>query len=358
MTIRVGRWDCPVCGLKGNLGPDTHCAGCGSPRGKEVEFYLPDDAEEVTDADKIRQAKAGADWRCNYCQADNKAADTVCRACGNARDHEDTARSEKVIYDRASDAPAQQQRAIPPPPPKFNPADNRTRDKRKYRIVVWSFLLLAVFALWYMFKPRGFEVEVVGHEWERTVAIEHNRAFVEEDWTLPAAAKLISQRQDVHHYNQVLTGYQKKTRNVRVQTGTKRERCGKKDLGNGYFEDVYCDRPIYENREETYDEPVYKQVPVFQTKYKYEIYRWTLDRTAKATGSDKQPYFPQEALPGDDWREGKRTETYTLVLQDKKGNQYREAVKFDFWQQKNTGERLKARQNALGSFYGLVTEEK
>lgn len=354
MTIRVGRWDCPVCGLKGNLGPDTHCVGCGSPRGKDVAFYLPDDAEEVTDADKVRQAKAGADWRCDYCGADNKATDTVCKACGNERTHEDSVRTEKVMYD---DEPPRQDSA-PLTPPKFNPADNKARDRRKYRIVVWSFVLLTVFALWYIFRPQGFEVEVVGHEWERTVAIEQNRPFIEEDWQLPAGAKQISQRQDVHHYDQVLTGYQTKTRTVRVQTGTKRVRCGKKDLGNGYFEDVYCDQPVYENRKETYEEPVYKQVPVFQTKYKYEIYRWTLDHTAKATGTDKQPQFPQEDLPGSDWREGKRTETYQLLLRDKEGKQYKETVGLDFWQRKNTGEWLKAKRNALGNFYGLAEEKQ
>lgn len=350
MTIRIGRWDCPVCGLKGNFGPDTHCVGCGAPRGKEVEFYLPDDAEEVTEADKIRQAKSGADWRCDYCGADNKAVDTVCRSCGNERTAEDKARTEKFIYDHRLQPSTAPRKVI-------NPADNKARDRRKYRIAVWSFVLSAAFTLWYLFKPRGFEVEIVGHEWERTIDIEQNRPFIEEDWQLPAEAKLISQRQDVHHYNQVLVGYRKQTRTVRVQTGTKRVRCGKKDLGNGYFEDVYCDRPVYENRTETYDEPVYKQVPVFQTKYTYQIYRWTLDHTAKAAGKDKNPYFPQEMLPGSNWREGKRTETYTLVLQDSKGKQYREQVSFEFWQQKNTGERVKAKHNALGNFYGLAEEK-
>ncbi|MCS7019538.1 MAG: zinc finger Ran-binding domain-containing protein [Cytophagales bacterium] len=351
MAIRMGRWDCPVCGLKGNRGPDTHCVGCGSPRGKEVIFYLPEDAEEVTDADKLQQAKAGADWRCDYCGADNKATNIACQACGNERNQEDIARSEKVIYNH--DISEQQ-----PPPTYTNPADNKARDRRKYRLVVWSFVLFTVVALWYIFKPRPFEVEVVGHEWERTVEIEQHLPFVEEDWQLPANARLISQRQDVHHYNQVLVGYQKKTRTVRIQTGTKQVKCGKKDLGNGYFEDVYCNKPVYENRTETYEEPVYKQVPVFQTKYKYEIYRWTLDHTAKASGADKQPVFPQETLPNNNWREGKRGETYTLILQDKDGKQYREQVTFEFWQQKNKGDRLQAKHNALGGFYGLSEKGK
>ena len=48
MAIRVGRWDCFVCGHKGNLGPETHCTNCGSSRPKDVVFYLPDDAKVIT----------------------------------------------------------------------------------------------------------------------------------------------------------------------------------------------------------------------------------------------------------------------------------------------------------------------
>ena len=58
MAIREGAWDCPVCCRKGNRGPEKFCGGCGSPRGPEVKFYLPDDAAEVTEADIVAHCKA------------------------------------------------------------------------------------------------------------------------------------------------------------------------------------------------------------------------------------------------------------------------------------------------------------
>ncbi|MCS6967486.1 MAG: zinc finger Ran-binding domain-containing protein [Cytophagales bacterium] len=351
MAIRMGRWDCPVCGLKGNPGPETHCAGCGAPRSKEVEFYLPDDAEEVTQADKLRQAKAGADWHCDYCGADNKATEEFCKSCGNQRTDQDVARQEKVIYYQSSSSTVS---SVPEESQRANPADNKARDRRKYWLVVSAFAIVVATGLWVMLRPQKFEVQVVEHQWERTVDIEENRLFTEESWELPVNANLIAQWQAVHHYDQVIVGYQTKTRTVRVQTGTKRVKCGKKNLGNGYFEDLYCDQPVYENRTETYQEPIYRQVPVYKTRYKYQIYRWTVDHTAKASGNDKKPYFPQETLPGSNWRQGKRTEVYRLVLKDKKGKEYHQEVSFQFWQSKSVGDWLPAKRNALGNFYGLV----
>jgi hypothetical protein len=344
MSIYIGRWDCPVCGLKGNAGPDTHCAGCGSPRSKKVQFYLPDNPEEVTDADRLKQAKAGTNWQCNYCEAENPASATHCTSCGNERDQQDTARQERTIYDgQTNQPPLPEPRPVPPP--------GKKSGQFKYGFLV--FLAILAFVVWYIFKPNKFEVDVTGHEWERTVEVEHYQPFVEQAWDLPSGAKLISRRQEVHHYDQVLDGYETRTRNVRVQTGTRRKKCGKRDLGNGYFEDVYCDEPVYKNKRETYQEPRYRAVPVLRTKYKYEIFRWEKDRTLTAKGRDLKPSFPSEALPDQNWREGRRTETYVLNLADHEGKVYREKVGFAFWQKQAAGAKLKAKRNHLGAYYGL-----
>jgi ribosomal protein L40E len=95
--IRVGRWDCAVCGHKGNIGYETSCSQCGAPRGKNVKFYLPDESEEVQDERQLAQARAGVDWICDYCGADNKATDTHCRSCGNARTETDINRQTREI---------------------------------------------------------------------------------------------------------------------------------------------------------------------------------------------------------------------------------------------------------------------
>ncbi|HEX8905532.1 MAG TPA: hypothetical protein VF771_11850, partial [Longimicrobiaceae bacterium] len=85
MAIREGRWDCPSCGSKGQLGRHVYCTGCGAPRPKEIRFYLPEDAEAVTDASQMVQATAGADWVCEHCGGSARATDADCPGCGAPR---------------------------------------------------------------------------------------------------------------------------------------------------------------------------------------------------------------------------------------------------------------------------------
>jgi len=86
MTIRMGYWDCPSCSHKKNLGPNPTCAGCGRPRGPNIPFYTDDSAPVVEDPELVRRARAGADWKCKYCGADNRAGMMDCHQCGAGPD--------------------------------------------------------------------------------------------------------------------------------------------------------------------------------------------------------------------------------------------------------------------------------
>lgn len=86
MAIREGAWDCPACGRKGVPGSRKHCGGCGVVRGDDVKFYLPDEARVVTDAEEMRRAKAGPDWKCPYCAGDNPSFNAYCSGCGSPAD--------------------------------------------------------------------------------------------------------------------------------------------------------------------------------------------------------------------------------------------------------------------------------
>ena len=48
-VIRIGRWDCDSCGKRGVHGDSYSCDRCGAGHPEDVEFYLTDDAEIVTD---------------------------------------------------------------------------------------------------------------------------------------------------------------------------------------------------------------------------------------------------------------------------------------------------------------------
>lgn len=336
MVIRVGRWDCQVCGHKGILGPETHCPQCGAPRGKNVRFYLPNDSEEVKDEAKLKEAKAGVDWICDYCGADNKAANTSCRSCGNPRTQTDKGREERVILDE-------------PPPPATTPAARAQDSSRIKRKALMYFGIIAiVFALLFaVFRTKEVEVTVTGHTWERVALLEKYIPVTEEDWSVPAGGKLIRSFRSIHHYDQVLAGYEMRTRSVRVQVGTRQEKVGVRDMGNGYFEDIYQDVPVYEMQQEPYKAPIYRSVPVYATKYQYEIYRWKPDRTLTANGSDKIVKWPDGLPPenSNSVRVGERKEKYVLRYKDSKGETHEDEVNFNLWNRVNNGDELKADKN-------------
>ncbi|MDQ7826905.1 MAG: zinc finger protein [Candidatus Eremiobacteraeota bacterium] len=95
-TVREGVWDCLYCGRSRNRGHDKHCSGCGVPRGKDVQFYLAEDAEYVTDETELARAHGGPDWNCPHCGGDNRGGSEFCSGCGAPA--EDAPRRKQIIY--------------------------------------------------------------------------------------------------------------------------------------------------------------------------------------------------------------------------------------------------------------------
>ena len=102
------------------------------------------------------------------------------------------------------------------------------------------------------------------------------------------------------------------TRTRRIQTGTKTEYT-LEDKGNGKFEQVPHEVPIWSDEQYTEIVPMPVQVPytVPETKYNYTVYRWTPGREVTASGKDTHPVWPELNLT-DNEREGKRSE-YNIV---------------------------------------------
>jgi hypothetical protein len=311
MTIREGAWDCTTCGRTGNRGREKYCAGCGHPRGKEIELFLPEDAPEVTEEAALERALAGADWCCDHCGGDNRTDADYCTGCGAPGDGAST---REVVVRRDESAP-------PPPPPSppravpgsaRRPSKSRRKElKKAYRrktsrsrrpLVIGCLGLLAIVALlWYLGRTSEATATVAGFGWERTIAIEKLLAVTEEakPAEVPAGARLFDP-----------DGSGKTTRTVseRVQVSTEKVKVGVRDLGNGFFEDVYEERPVYETRK--------REVPVRGppgAKVRYQIDRWTPVREEKASARDRSPHWPSVSLAERE-REGERSETFTVYL--------------------------------------------
>lgn len=280
MTIRMGYWDCPSCGNKKNLGPNPTCAGCGRPRGPNIPFYTDDAAPIVEDPALVAAARAGADWKCKYCGADNRAGHMDCHQCGAGPDG--TVR--------------RQQQFIPAgPPPK------KGISPKVIVGIVLGVLGVLVFGIWFAFlRTVALTVDVESATWVKTAVVEEKRLKKDAAWQdeVPSEARVV--------------GKETKSRSKKVQDGTKKVKTGKKDLGNGMFEDVYKEEPNW----------VTKQVD--DTWVKYELEVWEAKETLKEETADgKEPKDPAGAFkPASDRRLGERSNLAVFKLKGSDGKSY------------------------------------
>ena len=318
MAIREGRWDCPSCGSVGQLGRHVYCTGCGAPRPEKITFYLPDDAAEVSDAGQLAQAGAGADWVCEQCGGSARATDTACPGCGAPRG---SSAERQVREYGLADTPrsGERPRAAMSPPPSTQRPPAPARKSRFGRNVF--LLLLAMIAGWIGWSNRTRHVEalVTGKEWERSVQVEAYRTVTEEAWSLPQGGRLVRSYRAIRDYRQVLDHYETRTRQVgeRVQTGTRTYTCGHVDRGNGYFEDRTCTEPEYETRyhTESYQDPVYRREPIWDTKYEYRIKRWVPDTLLREHGDTTGPVWPR-TVADDTTRDGEKKQKYVMRFRE------------------------------------------
>ncbi len=345
MAIKVGRWDCSVCGQKGNLGPEKQCKSCGSARPENVKFYLTSDAEIVIDQNKLKEAKSGADWVCSYCKSHNKATETHCHTCGNDREVAD---GDKSLQQKENyfDGRHLQNKPI------------TLNNSKKSKLKLGAKIGLAVVALLVLFPlstlfTKEIEVEVTGFEWERVIELEEYKEVLEEDWKIPNGGRQVESYRALHHYDEIPTGTVTKTRTVEEQVGTESVKVGERDLGNGYFEDIYEEKPIYETREETYEETVYKKEAVYQTKYKYMIFKWKEMKPLKTTAKDRTPKWAELPNNQNKTREKSKKETYWVIL-NVEGEENKDEISFQKWNLIKKGDKLKAKKSLIyGVFIGL-----
>lgn len=305
-VIKEGRWRCPNCAAL-NRGQDVKCPGCGQAR-ENVEFEYDETAAAVTAADELAVARGGTDWVCAFCGTSNRAGQTVCRQCSAA----------------ASDGTKRQERDLPlgPVAPARAPAPSSPWPGR----LLLGFVALLLLLGWIGSRESNRQLTLESASWMRTIEVEQQLPVKEEGWSLPAGARELSRTQAVHHYVSVPIGTRPVTKvtHEKVKVGTRKQKTGVKDMGNGYFKEIYEEVPVYEQRrrEHVVQETVYRKDPIYQTRYTYEVMKWKTVRTEKAAAEDTSPVWPDSKLgPGD--REGTRAEGYRCVFKDDaKGEQH------------------------------------
>jgi hypothetical protein len=210
---------------------------------------------------------------------------------------------------------------------------------------------LIIACLFWIFTPKIQEVTIHDFSWERSINVEEYVTVKRDGWSLPADGRLLYSQQEIKTYEKVLDHYETKTRTYTEQVLDHYETyvSGYRDLGNGHFEEITSQRPVYrtETRTETYQEPVYRDEPVYATKYYYEIDVWQHAFYSKSSGNDKKPYWKEIELK-ELQREGGRSETYYIFVINKNGEEEKYAFDFDVWNSLEKGQEITIKTTIFG----------
>ncbi len=370
--ILIGAWDCKYCNKKAIPGNVRECPGCGNPRGEDVKFYLPSDAKPVKDETKVSREP---DWLCSYCNTFNPFEEENCISCGHAREdsdidyfqhhkmnslkrhHEETnsihAEDDGEFF--SSDEYDKERISLEDSCEDNQHIESSNKGKSKIEeikdlisvgcdklskiskakiLICLATIAVVIFSIIAIAVPRTETMQVERVIWEYSMDIERYQTVNESDWFLPNNARLQRTATEIHHYESVIDHYQTKSRQVSEQVivGYEEEVVGYRDLGNGYFEEITSQKPIYETRYKTeyYEEPVYRQEPVYKTKYYYEIEKWLYVRTEYSEGFDKNTYWPEVELEENERVSNKDSKYFVQVTnEDQKSEKI--SVKYDEW---------------------------
>ena len=320
----MGYWDCPYCGSKGVRGDVVNCPSCGRARG-EVQFYMKDHAEgetreeneradvEYLDEEQAKYVSRNPDWYCSFCNSLNSDNAQFCGNCGASR--EDSESNYFQMLEKKKEREAEEAAARP------QVSQAPQRSSRKPLMVILAILLVIVgLFVWLNGNKTAGDLKVTALNWVRNISIEENRMYSESGWSLPAGAEQTDARNEFHHFDQVFDHYE----NVEVQRSRRvvdhyETYYTYSDNGNGTFTEVPHERPVYttEYYTETVQQPVYVQVPRYQTKYYYNIWRWSPSRDVTASGDDHHAAWPEYTLAENE-REGQRSEAYRFTVENTK----------------------------------------
>ena len=318
-------WDCPFCGTQGVRGDVVNCPSCGRARG-EVKFYMKDHAENQTreenetgdieylDEEKAKTFSKNPDWYCSFCNSLNSDNAAFCSNCGATRE------SSEANYFEMHKKKEEREKANQPA--QAAPARSAPQSKRPLFIILAVILVIVGVFVYLNGNKTSGDLTVSSVSWARAIQIEENIEYQESGWNLPAGAEETAQKTELHHYDSVLDHYEdKEVERSRQVIDHYETYYTYEDRGNGTFEQIPHERPVYttEYYTETVQQPVYVQVPRYATKYYYNIWRWTPTRTASASGEDKKPAWPETNLAENE-REGDRREEYRFTVTAKKDN--------------------------------------
>ena len=126
---------------------------------------------------------------------------------------------------------------------------------------------------------------------------------------------------------------------------------------DGTADVINCSEDVYDYvpYQTTESQPVYKKVPVFQTKYYYDIDRYVHNRNLKTSGKDKEVYWSNESLFIKE-RESRRTENYYITAYNEKEELKTYTLDYSIWKDIEIGDVFNVKVH-LGGHIEILDED-
>lgn len=276
------------------------------------------DGVRYLSAEESRTKGKGADWLCDHCGNYNSALNTRCSSCGAERDSQD-----KAYFDVRKEQDAKNARSASGTGTAAGGQNSgqgvskRGRSFGAWKIVLIGMLVIAAIIglAAIIAMPKKRTVTVKDMSWKTSVDVEKYLLCDEDDWELPEGATLKTTKQEVHHTEQEYVGEREETYDSYEVIGSHVE-YSYEDNGDGTFSEVANDVDDYGYVTRTRSVPVYRDKPIYKTKYYYTIWRWKYDRTETAEGGGKTPEYPDPQLT-DKERLGEKSVEYEVTCEVK-----------------------------------------
>lgn len=350
--IVMGYWDCPFCGHNKIQGTTRVCPGCGNPRGSETKFYMDSSGVEYLPEEASRDKGKGADWLCPYCDKLNPVSAASCIGCGAPKEEASQDYFSMQKDETAKQEPPQTKKPESPPQQAANPEKDKKRTPAMKRLGAGAAILAVLLCVAAFFAPRAKTFHCTDVFWENVINIEAYETVRESGWDLPPDARLLEEKEEIRSYTDVLDHYEEVTKTRQVVSGSHTEYTYE-DNGDGTFKEIPHEVTDYTDEIYTEKEPVYRQEPVYGTKYYYEIDKWMPKRTVENSGHGHSPVWGTPNL-SDNEREGSRDITYYVEGWYKKGKTKKLQVPKDMWDRIEKDKSYRVKANATGNILEIT----
>jgi hypothetical protein len=355
-------WNCgnPKCGGTCNTGNLKVCRKCGQPRdGDDVQEATTTwswgkdlDGTQISTEDDLRDARREALLSSSDKLAVTNADNVVTPHLTLAGLPPTTAMVDDWQADRR-----QQRLQDDRPQDRFQPLFGRRLPFGGLRVIgvavgalvlILGLVFAGTAAYDHFVRTENVELTVQSTSWERSYGIEVLEAQMRNGWSVPYGGRVLGSNWEIRTYNKVYdhTDHLSRRKSKQVPTGSHRQSytCGGSSTssGSGRIKSTTttCYRSVTDYTTVYYDEPydvaVYRQVPVYGTKYTYMIDVWMSRPAERMSGvcndpNDCTPLWPT-LVTSPRLRTTGRHEDYRVQLLDPKGRKIDKSIGLDsFW---------------------------